>query len=68
MSKGKWSPFIAGFVLGLLVGAALLGGFGWQKYREARADAAEARLRLETVEEELDFTNSLLVTPDHEEI
>jgi predicted negative regulator of RcsB-dependent stress response len=41
MDNEKWPAFITGFVLGILVAGGVLGTFGWRKYQQVRAMAAE---------------------------
>ena len=51
MGSEKWPTFLAGFVLGALVAAAALGGFGLQEIKEARAAEAAARAEAEVFAE-----------------
>src|SRR5689334_4964069 len=42
MESEKWPAFITGLVLGILVTLGVGGGFGWQKYQQARHEAMAA--------------------------
>ena len=60
MESEKWPAFITGFVLGILVTLGVVGGFGWQKYQQARAEAEEAREQLRAAEEKEHKTGELV--------
>jgi hypothetical protein len=44
--------FASGLVIGLLIGAGIVGGLGWQKLQESRAETALEREKVEKYEED----------------